>query len=161
VRSALRTANWEVLDSLADEEADADAGAILSALHRAARHDEHEVELAGPLRTAGRDALALVMSRAQQAGKGAGTPLPGQSQAPQTLVSPLPRMTPGTAEAAGTEGVVEPGRGQAAASTLSAPDVPFTRVAARDVARLVERICEKADENPDAEFEIAWRIVEG
>jgi hypothetical protein len=40
------------------------------------------------------------------------------------------------------------------------PDIPFTRVAARDVARLVERICEEADENPDAEFEIAWRIVE-
>jgi hypothetical protein len=34
-----------------------------------------------------------------------------------------------------------------------------TRVAARDVARLVENICEEADANPDAEFEIAWRIV--
>ena len=159
VTSGLRTANWEVLDTLAAEESDADAAAILSMLHRAARHDEHEVELAGPLRTAGRDALALVMSRAQQAGKGAGTPLVGQSQASRTLVSP-PVMTPGTAEAAGTEGVVEPGTGQAIASTLSAPGVPFTRVAARDVARLVERICEKADENPDAEFEIAWRIVD-
>ena len=129
-------------------------------LRQAARHDEHEVALAAPLRKAGRDALALVMSRAQQAGKGAGTPLVGQSQASQTLASPPPVMTLGTAEAAGTEGVVEPGTGQAVASTLSAPGVPFTRVAARDVARLVERICEEADENPDAEFEIAWRIVE-
>ena len=34
------------------------------------------------------------------------------------------------------------------------------RVRARDVPAFVERICEAADENPDAEFEIAWRIVE-
>jgi len=87
------------------------------------------------------------MSRAQQASS-------------QTPVSPLPVMTPGTAETAGTEGVREPGKGQAVAPALSAPDVTFTRVAARDVARLVERICEEADENPGAEFEIAWRIVE-
>ena len=34
------------------------------------------------------------------------------------------------------------------------------RVRARDVPAFVERICEAADENPDAEFEIAWRIVD-
>jgi hypothetical protein len=34
------------------------------------------------------------------------------------------------------------------------------RVHARDVPRLVEKICEAADENPAAEFEITWRIVD-
>jgi hypothetical protein len=33
-------------------------------------------------------------------------------------------------------------------------------VHARDVPRLVEKICEAADENPDAEFEISWHIVD-
>ena len=92
-----------MLDTLAAEESDADAAAILSMLHRAARHDEHEVALGGPLRTAGRDALALVMSRAQQAGSqrdATGRPVSGVP----TLVSPPPVMTPGTAEAADTEG---------------------------------------------------------
>lgn len=35
------------------------------------------------------------------------------------------------------------------------------RVRARGVAALVEKICEEADEHPDAEFEISWRIVAG
>lgn len=172
VTSGLRTANWEVLDALAAEEADADAAAILSALRQAARHDEHEVALGGPLRAAGRDALALVMSRAQQAsaraaaqetasqGEGTGAPTVGQAQAPQTQVSPLSVVIPDHVQAVGTEGVVAAGTGASAASAPSAPDVPFIRVAARDVARLVERICEEADENPDAEFEIAWRIAD-
>jgi hypothetical protein len=29
------------------------------------------------------------------------------------------------------------------------------------VAGLVEKICEDADEHPNAVFEISWRIVEG
>ena len=36
---------------------------------------------------------------------------------------------------------------------------PVTRVHARDVPAWVEKICEAADANPDAEFEISWRIV--
>ena len=38
---------------------------------------------------------------------------------------------------------------------------PITRVHARDVPALVEKICEAADANRDAEFEIFWRIVPG
>ena len=34
------------------------------------------------------------------------------------------------------------------------------RVHAKDVPAFVERICEAADENPEAEFEIAWRIAD-
>jgi hypothetical protein len=83
VTQVLRTANWDVLDSLAAGEADADAAAIVSALRQAARHDEHEVALSGPLKTAARDALALVMTRAQQASSQAQPPpvIPGTAQA--------------------------------------------------------------------------------
>jgi hypothetical protein len=145
VTSALRTANWEVLDSLAASaestaEADADAATILTALHQAARHDEHEVALSGPLRTAGRDALALVMSRAKRS--------------PSPPAPPEPPMPPSGNE---TRPVPEPAPEPPPA--LPEPDRKVTRVAARDVARLVENICEEADANPDAEFEIAWRIV--
>jgi hypothetical protein len=38
--------------------------------------------------------------------------------------------------------------------------LPVHRVRARDVPALVEKICETADANPDAEFEITWRIVD-
>jgi hypothetical protein len=163
VISGLRTANWEVLDPLAVEDADADAAAIVSALRQAARHDEHEVALAGPLGTAGRDALALVMSRAQRAssqGAADGTATAGTAtldEPPTAGVRP-PATIPGTAQAVGTES--EPGSASQILQTQLPPSIPFTRVAARDVPQLVERICEEADENPDAEFEIAWRIVE-
>lgn len=42
----------------------------------------------------------------------------------------------------------------------SPPPPPGTRLRAREVAAFVDKICEKADENPDATFEITWRIVE-
>ena len=50
---------------------------------------------------------------------------------------------------------VQPGPDAAVEPVLSSE-----RVRARDVPAFVERICEAADENPGAEFEIAWRIVE-
>ena len=37
---------------------------------------------------------------------------------------------------------------------------PASGSAASDVAAFVNKICEAADEHPDAEFEISWRIVE-
>ncbi len=50
---------------------------------------------------------------------------------------------------------IEPGPEKAVEPALSSE-----RVRARDVPSFVERICEAADENPEADFEIAWRIVE-
>ncbi len=41
-----------------------------------------------------------------------------------------------------------------------AQDGGACRSATRKDIRCVERICEAADENPEAEFEIAWRIVD-
>jgi hypothetical protein len=32
-------------------------------------------------------------------------------------------------------------------------------VRAHDLPGFVDKLCELADENPDAEFEISWRIV--
>ena len=58
--------NWAVLDDLAgraDSGADAEAATIFDQLRRAARHDEHEVPLAAPLRRADDAALKLIMSR--------------------------------------------------------------------------------------------------
>ena len=46
------------------------------------------------------------------------------------------------------------------AALPGAPVLSPERVRARDVPAFVERICEAADENPGAEFEIAWRIVD-
>lgn len=40
------------------------------------------------------------------------------------------------------------------------PPPSGNRVPARDVAAFVEKICEAADDHPDAEFEITWRIAE-
>lgn len=40
------------------------------------------------------------------------------------------------------------------------PGPPVHRVAAQDVAALVNKICDEADDHPGATFEITWRIVE-
>src|ERR1700677_3504275 len=118
--AVLRGRNWQVLNDLADRTAageDAEAAAIISALRAAARHDEHEAPLAGPLRNADQAGLDLIMSR--------------------TKTPPVPPPAP------------QPG------------PVLTRRVRASDVPSVVERICEAADANPAAEFEITWRIVTG
>jgi len=146
--SALRTADWDVLGQLATAgEDDAEAAAIISVLRQAARHDEHEVALAEPLRKAGRDAIGLLMTRARP------VPVP-PTRVPPPVV-PLPSVTP-PGETPGTvpPAVVESG-------LPAAPMPPGTRMRARDVAQFVERICAAADANPEAEFEISWRIVTG
>jgi hypothetical protein len=40
------------------------------------------------------------------------------------------------------------------------PPLPGNRIRARDVPAFVNRICDEAEDHPDAEFEISWRIVE-
>ena len=40
------------------------------------------------------------------------------------------------------------------------PLQPGSRVRARDVPAFVNKICDEAEDHPDAEFEISWRIVE-
>jgi hypothetical protein len=43
---------------------------------------------------------------------------------------------------------------------VSLPPQPGNRVRARDVPAFVNKICDEAEDHPDAEFEISWRIVE-
>lgn len=111
---ALRGRNWQVLDQLAGSSDDPEGAAIIAVLQRAARHDEHEIPLAEPLRKADTEALDLIMSRTR-------TPPP-----------------------------------------VSLPPVssqPRNRFRASEVPAVVEKICEAADANPDATFEITWRVV--
>jgi hypothetical protein len=141
--AALRQVNWQVLDELAARDGDAEAAVIVSALRQAARRDEQEIALAAPLRQASDDAIALFLSRSKK---------PAEDHRPAPDQGPEPMRTGhGDRQSAG----VQPGP-DAAVEPLLSPE----RVRARDVPAFVERICEAADENPGADFEIAWRIVD-
>jgi hypothetical protein len=151
VASTLRTLNWDFLNQFAATSQDTEAAAIISVLQQAAQRDEHEVPLVARLSEANKSAIALAMSRMQR------TPAPGS---PPT--GPIPDASP-------TVGISGGGTGPAPSPAASGAQVgeatpsllpPPTRVPAREVAALVEHICEAADEHPDAQFEIAWRIVE-
>lgn len=139
--TALRQVNWQVLEDFAAASEDLDQSLIISALRQAARRDEHEMPLTSLLRTAGDDAIALLRKRARKP-----EPAPAPTTGP-TITGPAP------VEPAARPGA-EPG------STPTPLPPPGERVRAKDVAAFVNKICEAADEQPDAEFEIAWRIVE-
>jgi hypothetical protein len=136
--TTLRGLTWQFLDDFAAGDDDLDAAAILAGLRQAARRDELEVALAGPLRDAERAALELVRTRTRKP--------PWRDRQPGQ--EPGPRLDhatgPGPAAESGPRRL-----GSAAAH----------RVRARDVPALAEAICEAADANPEAEFEISWRIV--
>ena len=148
---ALKERNWAMLDELAarvDLGDDPEAAEILEALRRAARRDEHETELIRPLRAADRDALALVMSRTRPGtsgsvgGDSAGQSGPGPDSQPRSFVAA--GVTVPTWQTSGAEI-------QAACSPV--------RIHARDVPAEVQKIRAAAEANPEAEFEITWRIV--
>ena len=146
VTTALRTANWTVLDQLAGLADDAQAAAILSVLQQAARHDEHEVALGAPLRKADADAIALFMDRAR-------------TRDPQSTGTPPVDTPPATTPTGTLPGPDREAPPEPAAPSSASPLPPPTRVGAHDLPRFVEKLCELADENPAAEFEISWRIV--
>jgi hypothetical protein len=137
----IRDRNWQVLDDLAaraDTGDDPQAAEIVAALRQAARRDEHETALAGPLRKADKDALELMMARTR-----------ATAPAPPAPVSP-----PSLSEA----GVSVPSW-QSPRREIPA-DPASNAIPARDVAAALEKIRAAADANPDAEFEITWRIVD-
>jgi hypothetical protein len=137
--SALRQVNWQVLDDLAAREGDAEAAVIVSALRQAARRDEQEIALTAPLRKASDDAIALFLNRSKKQEP--------DDNPPDVMSGMAWEDRPPKGVQPGPDVVIEP---------VMSPE----RVPARAVPAFVERICEAADENPDAEFEIAWRIVE-
>jgi hypothetical protein len=135
----------------------------------AARRDEHATSLAGPLRTASEDAITLLRTRARQSaqvprasgdgagsavigqptaatGRGSGSPVIGQPADRQVIPRTVSQLTPDSHDL-----------GQ----TPTVPQVlPGERVRGKDVAAYAMKLIEEADEHPDAEFEISWRIVE-
>jgi hypothetical protein len=142
--SALRMVNWHVLDDLATATGDAEAGLIVEMLRQAARRDEHATALTGPLRKAGEDAITLIRERARTRDPVAPPAGPTGVVGPATVPGATTTTVPGT--------VVAPAD--------DVPPAPAARVRARDVAAFVMEICEVAEENLDAEFEISWRVVE-
>jgi len=132
--TVLRGLTWQFLDDFAAGDDDQDATAILAGLRQAARHEELEVSLAGPLRNAERAALELVRTRTRK------PPRPDRPSGQE----PGLRLDHATGPAPGQRGLDSP----------SAPRVP-----ARDVPALVATIRAAAEANPEAEFEITWRIV--
>jgi hypothetical protein len=150
--TTLRGQNWQILDQFAESGDDASASMIVAALREAAGHDEHEVALGAPLRKASNAATELLLSRNAR-------PVPTPP-----IVTP-----PSVTEGAGTRTVPLTKTGDQSVpvpDTLPAVEVPApspmpsaVQVPAGKVAELVEKICEAADENPDAVFEISWRIV--
>jgi hypothetical protein len=137
----LRERNWRVLDDIAaraDEQGQEQASAVIEPLRRAARHDEHELRLAGPLRTADKAALDLMMEWTRHS---ALTVVPEFGSAVR-LESGQPALT------------VRPVFG-----TTVRRQEPV-RVAARDVPALLEEIRELAAAHPDADFEITWQVID-
>ena len=135
--ASLGRVRWEILDRLA---AAADGGggkaevaaSIRGQLGSAARHDEHQVQLRGALDQAERAAIDLLI---QPPPPPAGVPGPDPVEVRPPSGSPPPPLA-------------EDGAWRLA-----------RRVTAREVAAVVEELCETADKNPAASFEISWRIV--
>jgi hypothetical protein len=143
---ALRDVTWHVLDDLAATNGDVEADLIITPLRQAARRDEHEQALAGPLRKAAGDAITLIRERARRPDPA--TPAPPAVVPPAVLPVVLPRPSPG-------QPIVGP-----EPTPAPSPPPPGNRMRAKEVAAYVMKIINEADEHPDAEFEISWRIVE-
>jgi hypothetical protein len=186
---ALGAANWQALDELAasvsvpepdaaEQATDSEAAAIISRLRETARRDEHEAALAAPLSTASQAALDLIIAwtRARTAvaagpheavrgataavrGTGRGLWNPAVQEASTTQPD---SRTPGLTEA----GVAVPGWKSPSATVptlgLSQPGAvgSVNRVSAAGVPALLDEIRAAAAADPDAEFEISWRIVD-
>lgn len=143
--TALRDANWRVLDDFAAKvgtapDMDPEADAILSVLRQNAVRDEHEVSLGRPLSRASDDALQLMMDRAQQS-----------ARAPEP--SPGPAPDPHAGSITSTDPVRE-------GADASSPPVTV-RVRGRDGAACADRLRAALEAEPDAEFEVSWRNVNG
>jgi hypothetical protein len=133
--SSLSRVRWEILDRLAVA---ADGGgakaesaaSVRDQLTSAARHDEHQVPLHGALDQAERDAIKLLIEVSQP---------PAELPGPETAVPSRPQ--------------------QALQHRPAGPSTITRRVNARDVPAVAEELCETADKNPEASFDISWRIV--
>ena len=133
--ASLGRVRWQILDQLvvaADGGGDLKAevaASIRDQLSSAASHDEHQVQLRSALDQAERAAIDLMI---QPPPPPAGLPDSDRVEV-RSPTEPPP--------------------------TVSGPGSFIRRVTARDVAAVVEELCETADKNPEASFDISWRIV--
>jgi hypothetical protein len=133
VTAAMNSTRWPVLDRLpqiAAADGGAAGGALLRDLRSAAGHDEHEAALADALRRAEQEATALVIRAASK---------------------PEGRSAEPSANPAGSAEKRSTGNPQ--------PAFTVRRVSSAKVLEIVEEICTAADAQPNAEFEITWRVV--
>ena len=149
--TALRTANWSVLEDLAAAD-ELTMPRRRDHVGRCARPPATmSTRLPSPRRSARRatDAIALFMERARTRDSAVDRDAAGGYPACDDVAGPLAgpdREAPARASAL---------RRQPRCCR------PVTRVRARDVPSVRRARCASAaDENPDAEFEISWRIVE-
>ena len=139
---ALRQVNWQVLDDARGQR------------RRGRGGDRHRLGAAPgrpPRRARDRAGCA-----AAQGKRGRDRLVPGsRAKKPEPAPTPAPPVRlPGRCDACRRSRL----RTDPAPSSPALP--PGDRVRAKDVPAFVEQICEAADEHPDAEFEITWRIVE-
>jgi hypothetical protein len=137
--TALREVNWSVVEDFAAAGDDVDQALVISALRQAAERDEHEVALAGPLRKASEQAIALLRERARK-------PAPTQASFHTSHGGTV-------ADRAESGDAVDQGPGPL-------PMPPANRIPASGVPAFANKICDEAADHPDAVFEISWRIVE-
>ena len=146
VAPALRNATWHVLEDLAATSGDVEADRIIGALRQAARRDEHAASLAAPLRKASDDAISLLRERARRREPVAPPGEPVAGVTPGTVTGPAVTAVPGSVVPSADEGT-------------HTPPPAGDRIRAKEVAAYVMKIIESAEEHPDAEFEISWRIA--
>jgi len=133
---------WQILDQLAALAAGGSAKADAAAstrdqLRSAACHDEHQVPLRKALDQAEQAAIALLI------------------EAPRLDEPQNVAVQPQTAWLAGAQPTVLP------LAPAAGADAVTRRVTAGEVASVAEELCETADQNPEASFDISWRIVTG
>jgi hypothetical protein len=134
--AALGGARWQILDQLpALAKSGTDAGAartILDELHGAARHDEHEVGLVRPLGQAEQAAIDLIIDKNRESENRRKNAEDEGDAVDDSFFSGL--------------------RERQRAGTV------IRQVPAQEVPAVVEELCDAADRNQDAVFEIIWRI---
>jgi hypothetical protein len=138
VTTGINAARWQVLDRLAtvtEGENAAAAQTLLGELRSAARHDEHEVGLAETLQQVEQRATALFLDAAAKR-----VTVPG----PEVVSTrePQPESKDDHEQQPELESAVQVRRARGAG-----------------VLEVVEEICAAADDSPDVEFEITWRVV--
>ena len=148
---------WEILDRTAalasSDSSDAEqAAVIMNELRAAARRDEHELAFGTALRAADAAATKLMLDIARR--KTTHTPEPGGGPSGDDATG-----TPGEGTHNGPGGQPQ-GEPQQAGTPVSASGTTHKQARGSAVFAVVDELLAEVDTNPEAVFEITWRIVE-